>query len=142
MFQRVILGKRLAAGKITFYCDPPLDGPKPFVCLPNIILWDDACSKADDDDDGDRVPDLPRDESAVTLNFPLEMSGLETEIAAASGSGGLSEVLRVGLFPLPPIDCGDGDSAAAAASFPPELKALFAYEPCAAFLPTCSLTIV
>ena len=113
--------------------------------LPKTTLCYGACSKADDDDEGDRVPDLPRDESAVALNFPLEMSGLETEVAAAAsgGSGGLSEVLRVGLFPLPPIDCGDGDSAgAAAASFPPELKALFAYESCAAFLPECPPTNV
>ena len=111
--------------------------------LPKIILWDDACSKDNDDEDQQDVPDLPRDESAVALNFPLEMSGLETEAGVASGGGGgLSEVLRVGLFPLPPIDCGDGDSAGAAASFPPELKALFAYESCVAFLPGCSLTNV
>ena len=111
--------------------------------LPKITLWDDACSKDNDDEDQQDVPDLPRDESAVALNFPLEMSGLETEVAAAASGGGLSEVLRVGLFPLPPIDCGDGDSAgAAAASFPPELKALFAYESCAAFLPECPPTNV
>ena len=61
-------------------------------------------------------------------------------VAAAASGGGLSEVLRVGLFPLPPIDCGDGDSAGAAASFPPELKALFAYELCSAFLLECPLT--
>ena len=86
--------------------------------LPITILCYGACSKADDDDDGDRVPDLPRDESAVALNFPLEMSGLETEVVAAAASSG------------------------SGASFPPELKALFAYESCAAFLPEIPLTNV
>ena len=81
-----------------------------------------------EDDDEDPIPDLPADPTTSSLNFPLEMAEVEAEVASASG--GVSEVLRVGLFPLPPIDC----DSAAAASFPPELRALFAYESCAAFL--------
>lgn len=91
----------------------------------------------DDDEDDNLVPDLPDDptstERELNLNFPLDMSKVEAEVASpspAGGAGAISQVLRVGLFPLPPIDC----NSAAAASFPPELKALLAYESCAAFL--------
>ena len=82
----------------------------------------------------DDEPDQMEDAAAADLNLnfpPPDVSGIE-------GEGVISEVLRVGLFPLPPLDTEAGAAAAAAvAEFPPELKNLFAYGPRAAFLPGC-----
>ena len=88
----------------------------------------------------DPTTSLSAEMHELNLNFPPPefVAEVAAEVASPTGGGSISEVLRVGLFPLPTIDCS---SAAVPARFPPELKALFAYGSCAAFLPECLIII-